>query len=556
MMKIFHKGMALALAALLSVSMFFVPAFAEGMEETQEPAIVQESVMPEESAEPEASSEEDKEDVTQQEESVTEPESAAEEVPAAEEEVTDQPEEVSDAEAEALTEAETEPEPETETESEPEEVLLDAAARIDIAETDVSGISDQTYKGEAIKPKPVVTYYGLTLEEGTDYELSYEDNVKAGTATVTIKGIGNNYGEKQITFKINPLAIKPVIELSKTTFIYNGKAQQPVQSMITVKNGSETLPSSAYSLSYSSGRKEAGVYYVYVTMKGNYAGKASKAYRINCSAPKITSIVNTRTGTGISWAKVNGAKKYRICRKTLNKSTAEWSEKWTWLADTESLSYTDKKAASGAFYKYAVYCISEQGKSTSGYKAKNNQYIASPKISSVRNMNAGLKVAWSKVSGAGKYIVYRKFGNGDWVKVGTIYGLAFTDKAAKNGRRYSYAVRAVTSDGRFHSASSPLKVGVRVARPVISGLSSPSKKAIRVRWTKNSLASGYMIQISTNSTFTANVKNYVVKGSYSAATIKNLLAKKRYYVHMRTYKTVGGVNYYSSWSVAKNVKTK
>lgn len=218
-MKIFHKGMALALAALLSVSMFSVPAFAEGMEETQEPAIVQESVMPEESAEPEAFA---AEEVPTVEEVTVQPEEA----PASEAEATVQPEEVPAAEAEAVTEAETEPE--TETETEPEEVLLDAVARINLEEAEVSDISDQTYKGEAIKPKPVVTYYGLTLEEGTDYELSYEDNVKAGTATVTIKGIGNNYGEKQITFKINPLAIKPVIELSKTTFIYNGKAQQPV----------------------------------------------------------------------------------------------------------------------------------------------------------------------------------------------------------------------------------------------------------------------------------------------------------------------------------------
>ena len=41
-----------------------------------------------------------------------------------------------------------------------------------------------------------------TLKEGTDYTLSYKNNVKVGTATVTVTGTGAYTGTKSVTFKI------------------------------------------------------------------------------------------------------------------------------------------------------------------------------------------------------------------------------------------------------------------------------------------------------------------------------------------------------------------
>ncbi|MGI6170795.1 MAG: hypothetical protein ACOYIC_03550 [Butyricicoccus sp.] len=38
--------------------------------------------------------------------------------------------------------------------------------------------------------------------------------------------------------------------------------------------------------------------------------------------------------------------------------------------------------------------------------------------------------------------------------------------------------------------------------------------------------------------------------------VTKLTAKKKYYVRIRTYKTVSGKKYYSSWSKAKTVTTK
>lgn len=57
--------------------------------------------------------------------------------------------------------------------------------------------------------------------------------------------------------------------------------------------------------------------------------------------------------------------------------------------------------------------------------------------------------------------------------------------------------------------------------------------------------------------FKSNTKTATVT-SYKTVSkkIKKLKAKKKYYVRIRTYKTVGSTNYYSAWSANKYVTTK
>lgn len=91
----------------------------------------------------------------------------------------------------------------------------------------------------------------------------------------------------------------------------------------------------------------------------------------------------------------------------------------------------------------------------------------------------------------------------------------------------------------------------------ISSLSAVSK-GFTVKWKKQSTqTTGYQIQIATNSKFTSGVKSYTItKNSTLSKKITKLTAKKKYYVRIRTYKTVNGTKYYSSWSSAKSVTTK
>ena len=74
--------------------------------------------------------------------------------------------------------------------------------KADVAEAQVSGLVNKAYTGKAITQKPVVVIDGTTLQEGTDYVLSYQNNVEPGTATVTIAGKGSYNGSISRKFKI------------------------------------------------------------------------------------------------------------------------------------------------------------------------------------------------------------------------------------------------------------------------------------------------------------------------------------------------------------------
>ncbi len=70
-------------------------------------------------------------------------------------------------------------------------------------EVKVSNIGTQDYTGKPVQPKVKVTLKGVTLEEGTDYTISYKNNTEEGTATATITGKGQYYsGSRAIEFKI------------------------------------------------------------------------------------------------------------------------------------------------------------------------------------------------------------------------------------------------------------------------------------------------------------------------------------------------------------------
>ena len=85
----------------------------------------------------------------------------------------------------------------------------------------------------------------------------------------------------------------------------------------------------------------------------------------------------------------------------------------------------------------------------------------------------------------------------------------------------------------------------------------PAKKAVSVEWKKVSGVKGYQIQVATDKKFKKNKKTATVKKQKTTkVTIKKLKAKKKYYVRIRTYKTVNGKKIYSSWSKVKSVKTK
>ncbi len=71
-----------------------------------------------------------------------------------------------------------------------------------VAGATLSYVGDQVHTGMAIEPMPTVTVFGRQLDLGTDYTLSYANNVSVGTATITVTGKGNYTGKATTTFAI------------------------------------------------------------------------------------------------------------------------------------------------------------------------------------------------------------------------------------------------------------------------------------------------------------------------------------------------------------------
>ena len=85
----------------------------------------------------------------------------------------------------------------------------------------------QTYTGKKLTPVPTVKLGSVTLKKGTDYSVTYSNNVNAGTATITVTGKGNYKGTATGTFTINKAANTLTINKSKATYkqsaLKNGK---------------------------------------------------------------------------------------------------------------------------------------------------------------------------------------------------------------------------------------------------------------------------------------------------------------------------------------------
>jgi len=75
--------------------------------------------------------------------------------------------------------------------------------KIPVTSLAIAAPAAQTYTGRALTPAPTVRDGGLALKRGTDYTLSYASNVNAGTAKVTVTGVGNYEGSVTRAFRIN-----------------------------------------------------------------------------------------------------------------------------------------------------------------------------------------------------------------------------------------------------------------------------------------------------------------------------------------------------------------
>lgn len=155
--------------------------------------------------------------------------------------------------------------------------------------------SDQTYTGEALTPAVAVVLDGKTLEQGTDYEVAYSNNVSAGVATVTVTGKGNYTSTATGMFTISAAnASGATVNVSDQT--YTGSAFTPAPEVAL--NGKTLKIGTDYEVAYSN-NTNVGQATVTVSFRGNYSGSTKGTFLIKAvDASKAEVKVAAQTWTG------------------------------------------------------------------------------------------------------------------------------------------------------------------------------------------------------------------------------------------------------------------
>ena len=152
-------------------------------------------------------------------------------------------------------------------------------AKADISSAEITyDAGPYGYTGKEWKPEVAVSFNDAALTADTDYTVSYENNINAGTAKIIITGIGDHFtGSTEKTFTINSAEISGCTFAPIADVTYNTKAHTPE---VTVAISGRTLEADKdYTVSYAS-NVNAGTATVTVTGKGNFTGSANTTFTI------------------------------------------------------------------------------------------------------------------------------------------------------------------------------------------------------------------------------------------------------------------------------------
>ncbi|MBR6872745.1 MAG: leucine-rich repeat protein [Ruminococcus sp.] len=149
-----------------------------------------------------------------------------------------------------------------------------------------------TYRGRGIKPTVTVKYKGVKVDPSV-YTVKLANNVKPGTADITVTAKGNNSkGSYTRHFKVTKLDIANDANVKVTipcaSYMYRGR---PIKPTVTVKYGSDVIPTSDYTVTLTN-NTEIGTAYITVKAKSsNITGTRKRTFKVtqlDLSQCKIT----------------------------------------------------------------------------------------------------------------------------------------------------------------------------------------------------------------------------------------------------------------------------
>lgn len=378
--------------------------------------------------------------------------------------------------------------------------------------------SDYEYNGKSHEPEIESSESAPELEQGSDYEVTYENNINAGTATVKITGKDIFCGTVERSFKITPdengMYVCYFAENNETYLetTFKGKKVEPEVVIDGLVQGKD------YTVTYVNNEKP-GEARAELTGIGNYKGSETLYFTIYGKLPAADPIADqTYTGKELTPAIVIPGLK---------------------AGEDYYMYYEDNQypgVATVTIYGTGYY----KGTATIHFKIikKTEKFVSNVKLNRTSYTYTGKTIRPSvTVTVNGK-------------KIGSsAYKLYY-----KNNKNSGIGTVQVRGTGKYSRINKTLTFKILPPKTLLTGLKK-ANRSFTASWKKNIQATGYQIQYAADSRFTKERKTVTVgKQSATRYKISGLKNKKIYYVRIRSYKRVGKKVLYSSWSTVKKIR--
>lgn len=374
------------------------------------------------------------------------------------------------------------------------------------------------YNGKSHEPEIESSESAPELEQGSDYEVTYENNINAGTATIKITGKDIFCGTVERSFKITPdengMYVCYFAENNETYLetTFKGKKVEPEVVIDGLVRGKD------YTVTYVNNEKP-GEARAELTGIGNYKGSETLYFTIYGKLPAADPIADqTYTGKELTPAIVIPGLK---------------------AGEDYYMYYEDNQypgVATVTIYGTGYY----KGTATIHFKIikKTERFVSNVKLNRTSYTYTGKSIRPSvTVTVNGK-------------KIGaSAYKLYY-----KNNKNSGIGTVQVRGTGKYSRINKTLTFKILPPKTLLTGLKK-ANRSFTASWKKNIQATGYQIQYAADSRFTKERKTVTVgKQSATRYKISGLKNKKTYYVRIRSYKRVGKKILYSSWSTVKKIR--
>lgn len=373
------------------------------------------------------------------------------------------------------------------------------------------------YNGKSHEPEIESSESAPELEQGSDYEVTYENNINAGTATIKITGKDIFCGTVERSFKITPdengMYVCYFAENNETYLetTFKGKKVEPEVVIDGLVQGKD------YTVTYVNNEKP-GEARAELTGIGNYKGSETLYFTIYGKLPAADPIADQiYTGKELTPAIVIPGLK---------------------AGEDYYMYYEDNQypgVATVTIYGTGYY----KGTATIHFKIikKTERFVSNVKLNRTSYTCTGKTIRPSvTVTVNGK-------------KIGaSAYKLYY-----KNNKNSGIGTVQVRGTGKYSRINKTLTFKILPPKTLLTGLKK-ANRSFTASWKKNIQATGYQIQYAADSRFTKERKTVIVgKQSATRYKISGLKNKKTYYVRIRSYKRVGKKVLYSSWSTVKKI---